>query len=64
MLMGDWEKMQDTLKKQAEADGVSLAGHDRTLRFSRVLQAGIDKLSSYYLKMEHSDAYAISMGTC
>ncbi|KZO91458.1 hypothetical protein CALVIDRAFT_489146, partial [Calocera viscosa TUFC12733] len=46
--MSEWEKLQDT--KYAE---------DPDLK--AVLQAGIDKLSDYYLRMEKSDAYAIAM---
>ena len=49
-LQAEWEALQD---KYDETDD------DGQIR--NVLQAGLDKLTTYYLKMESTDAYGIAM---
>lgn len=58
-LLGEWESRQKKIERKARH--LPVEEKEKYFRYVGILEAGIEKLGAYYLKMESSDAYANAM---
>lgn len=58
-MLGEWESRQKKIERKARH--LPVEEKEKYFRYVGILEAGIEKLGAYYLKMESSDAYANAM---